>query len=203
MEYNTKRNKLLFYDYGRNIGKMIEYAKNIQDREERNCAARNIVQVMAMVNPAVKETADYQHKLWDHLMMWSNFELDVDCPYTVERTQTMRFSPNRLQRKKSRIRYRHYGSLLDKMVKKTVEMNDGPEKASMVTLIANQMKKDYYDYNQDTVPMDVLNRQLQEMSGGKLSLPENLVLPDISHKVENMYRATFTIKEPRKKKRKQ
>ncbi len=202
MEYNTKREKLLFYDYGRNISKMIEYAKNIQDREERNAAAKNIVQVMAMVNPAVKTLANYQHKLWDHLMMWSNFELDVDCPYPIERGTTMRFEPRRLQHKSNRLRFRHYGSLLEKMVKHAVGMPDGPQKDEMIVLIANQMKNVYYDVNQDLPPFDVLEKQLQEMSGGKLMLPEDITLPGINQRLENRYRATFNYRDTKKKKKK-
>ncbi len=202
MEYNTKRDKLLFYDYGRNISKMIEYAKNIQDREERNAAARNIVQVMAMVNPSVKDLANYQHKLWDHLMMWSNFELDVDCPYPVERTSTMRFKPRRLQHRNGRLRFRHYGSFLERMVKATAAMKEGPEKDNMIVLLANQMKNVYYDYNQDLPPFDVLDKQLQEMSGGKLSLPDDITLPGISQRLEHSYRATFNYRDVKKKKKK-
>ncbi len=201
MEYNTKRDKLRFYDYGRNISKMIEYAKNIQDRDERNAAARNIVQVMAMVNPAAKDLANYQHKLWDHLMIWSNFELDVDCPYPIERSQTMRFEPRRLQHRKSRIRFRHYGSFLEKMVKAAAAMPDGPKKDNMIMLLANQIKSVYYDMNQDLPPFDVLDKLLQEMSGGKLALPEDITLPGVNHRLEHSYRATFNYRDVKKKKK--
>lgn len=180
MEYNTKREKMMFYGYGRNIHKMIEYAKNIQNRDERNIAARNIIKVMAMVNPSVRETVDYEHMLWDHLMMWSNFELDVDSPYPVERVASMRFKPDNMRHQTHKIRYRHYGTLLESMIKKAAAMPEGPERDCMVVLIANQMKKDYIDFNHDSAPVDVLNNQLRELSGGKLCFPEGIQLEDYS-----------------------
>lgn len=178
MEYNTKREKMMFYDYGRNIYKMIEYAKNIQDREERTIAAKNIVKAMAIVNPLAKECDDYEHKLWDHLMMWSNFELDVDCPYPIENTTEIKFKPRKLHYFPNKIRYRHYGKLMEDMVKKAVSMPDGPEKDSMVALIVNQMYKDHIDYNHTQAPLDILNKQLMDLSDGKLQLPENIQLAD-------------------------
>lgn len=151
MEYNTKRDKLMFYDYGRNVYKMIVQAKKIEDRDARNAAARNIIKAMSIVNPAVKETTCYERKLWDHLMIWSNFELDVDSPYETSRSANMQFKPRKLHYKDSKIRYRHYGKLMESMVKKAVAMPQGDERSYMVALIANQMKKDYMEFNHDSV----------------------------------------------------
>lgn len=176
MEYNTKRDKLMFYDYGRNVYKMIVQAKKIEDRDARNAAARNIIKAMSIVNPAVKETTCYERKLWDHLMIWSNFELDVDSPYETSRSANMQFKPRKLHYKDSKIRYRHYGKLMESMVKKAVTMPQGDERSYMVALIANQMKKDYMEFNHDSVPMDVLGKQFEELSGGNLSLPEGVEL---------------------------
>lgn len=178
MEYNTKRDKLMFYDYGRNIYKMIEYAKTIEDRAIRTLAARNIIKAMAMVNPAVKENADYNHMLWDHLMIWSNFELDVDCPYPIEHASTMKFKPNKLHYNPNHIRYRHYGKLMENMIKKAIAMPAGAEKDCLVNMIANQMKKDYIEYNYDSVSDDLLDCQLRDLSDGKLSLSSGVTLED-------------------------
>ncbi|MDY5969527.1 MAG: DUF4290 domain-containing protein [Bacteroidales bacterium] len=175
MEYNTKRERLTFYDYGRSVYKMIQYAKSISNREERNAAARNIIATMAIVNPSVKNDAEYEHKLWDHLMIWSNYELDVDCPYPMERSNVnMRFEPNKLQHKDNHIRFRHYGKLMESLVKKAGDMLEGDERNYMIKLIANLMMKDYHEWNHDSVPLDILSKQLCDMSDGKLSLPPDM-----------------------------
>lgn len=168
----------MFYDYGRNVYKMIKQAIKIEDRDVRNVAARNIIKAMSIVNPSVKETTNYERKLWDHLMIWSNFMLDVDCPYEISRTVNMQFKPRKLHYKDSKIRYRHYGKLMESLVKKAVGMPQGDERDYMIALIANQLKKDYIEFNHDSVPQDVLNKQLEELSGGKLSLPEGIELAD-------------------------
>ena len=55
MEYNTQREQLKITDYGRNVAKMIDYCKTIADRDERNAMANIIVDVMAQVNPKVRD----------------------------------------------------------------------------------------------------------------------------------------------------
>ena len=47
MDYNTQREKLKLPEYGRNVQIMINHAKTIEDREERNKAAETIINVMA------------------------------------------------------------------------------------------------------------------------------------------------------------
>ncbi len=36
---------------------------------------------MGNLNPLLRDTADFTHKLWDHLFIMSDFQLDVDSPY--------------------------------------------------------------------------------------------------------------------------
>ena len=81
MEYNTEREKIVISEYGRNIQVMIRHLMDIEDRKQRTEAAYFIVNVMAQMNPQVKESNDYMHKLWDHLHIIANYELDVDGPY--------------------------------------------------------------------------------------------------------------------------
>ena len=53
------------------------------DREERNRCANTIVATMDVMFPELHSEADYRQKLWDHLAIMSNFQLDVDYPYPV------------------------------------------------------------------------------------------------------------------------
>ena len=66
-DYNTSRKKLILPEYGRNIQKMVNHIKTIEDREERNKAARTIIGVMGNLNPHLRDVNDFKHKLWDHL----------------------------------------------------------------------------------------------------------------------------------------
>ena len=46
LEYNSERKHLIIPEYGRHLQKLIEQATDIKDDEERNKAARYIIQVM-------------------------------------------------------------------------------------------------------------------------------------------------------------
>ncbi len=176
MEYNTQREKLKITDYGRNVCKLIEFAKTIQDKEKRNQAANVIISVMSQVNPHAKDNVDYKHKLWDHLMILSNFELDVDCPYPITRENTVHFTPERLKYKNHRIRFRHHGKFMENMIQKVIEYPDGEEKDFLIELIAHHLKKSYLTWNRDTVSDDLIYEQFNELSKGKLKLNENFQL---------------------------
>ncbi len=176
MEYNTAREKMAIPEYGRNVQKMVEHVLTLEDREARTRAAKHIVSVMASMNPQIKESSDYEHKLWDHLYIISDFKLDVDSPYPCpEKTNIMR-KPSRLSYSEDHIRYKHYGMHLEKMIKHAISMEDGEEKEELVRLIANQMKKSYLNWNRDSVSDHMIINQLEELSGGKLKLKEDDVL---------------------------
>jgi Domain of unknown function (DUF4290) len=96
LEYNTQRGTLVISEYGRNVQKMVQMAMRIEDREKRNAAALNIVNVMALLNPQVREIVDYKHKLWDHMIIISDFNLDVDSPYPIPEKSKIRSKPKRL-----------------------------------------------------------------------------------------------------------
>ena len=81
LAYNTDLESLIIPEYGRNIHKMVEHAKKVQTKEERNKCAKAIVKVMDLINPNTRNnnnSEEHQQKLWSHLFIISNFELDVD-----------------------------------------------------------------------------------------------------------------------------
>ncbi len=176
MEYNTKRPKLQITDYGRNIYKLIDYAKSIEDRDKRNAVAASIVNVMAQVNPKVKEETDYKHKLWDHLLLMSNFELDVDSPYPVSHENNISFQPRPLKYHTRKINYRHYGKVLEDLIEKVSSYPEGEEKETLIELIAHQMKRSYLTWNRNTVGDDIIFEQFDQLSTGKLKLRDDFQL---------------------------
>ena len=63
--YNYKRRKLFLPEYGRHIHEMVDSLMQIEDRRERNRQARAVIAVMGNLNPLLRDTADFTHKLWD------------------------------------------------------------------------------------------------------------------------------------------
>lgn len=176
MEYNTQLPHLIIPEYGRNIQGMIEYCCTIKDKDERNLCARAIIQVMGQLNPHLRDVADFTHKLWDHLFIISNFKLDVDSPYPKPTPETFIGKPKQLSYPSGKIKYKHYGKTIEHIIKKATELNDGPEKDELTRLIANHLKKSYINWNKDSITDDVIFKNLEELSQGKLKMNESAVL---------------------------
>lgn len=202
MEYNTQREQLKITDYGRNVMKMIVYAKTIADRAERTQMANIIMDTMALVNPKVKERTDYRHILWDHLMLMSDYELDVDSPYPVVHEKEETFRPNKIEYIDSKIRYRHYGRALEDMIRAVAEMPEGEEKSLLSQQIAHTMKRQYLQWNRDSVDDNLIREQLDELSGGRITLPADFQFRDSKIYLDAMAAVAAKKEEGAKKKKK-
>lgn len=96
-------------EYGRHIHEMVDSLMQIEDRRERNRQARAVIAVMGNLNPLLRDTADFTHKLWDHLFIMSDFQLDVDSPYPQPSRQELTTVPRRMPYSSGHIEYKHYG----------------------------------------------------------------------------------------------
>lgn len=177
MEYNTSREKLQIPEYGRNIQKMIDYAISIEDRDKRNKAAHTIVAVMAqLTNMHRSDSPDVKQKMWDHLFIISEFRLDVDSPFPKPDPDIPEHKVEKCAYPNTRLAFRQYGKIVERMIQKTIECEDAEEKEVLVRLIANHLKKLYMSWNRDSVADEVIATHLSELSGGKLKLGENVKL---------------------------
>jgi hypothetical protein len=177
-DYNTARKKLILPEYGRNIQKMVNHIKTIEDREERNNAARTVIAVMGNLNPHLRDVNDFKHKLWDHLAIISNFELDIDSPYDWPEEEELKQKPNNVPYNQHPIRYKHYGRSIVLMIEKAVALEEGEEKADLIRMIAYHMKKSYLTWNREAVSDEEILMDLKTLSGGKLEISEDLKLPE-------------------------
>jgi len=177
-DYNTGRKKMALPEYGRNIQKMIKYAVAIEDREERNRAARAIIAIMGNMNPHLRDVSDFKHKLWDHLAIISEFELDIDYPFTLPTPEILKEKPRPMPYSIYPIRFKHYGKIIEMLIKKAVDYPEGTEKEVLIKLIANHMKKSYLTWNREAVTDEVIFQDMKELSGGKLIPDKNLKLSE-------------------------
>lgn len=203
MEYNTQREKLKINGYGRNIYKLIEYTKKIEDRDKRNSMALAIVDIMSQMSPESKDVKDYKRKYWVHLMILAKWELDIDIPYDITPEETVEFAPHPLAYNQGKVAYRHYGTIIENMVKKAAEYPEGEERDELVRLIAHAMKRNYLLWNRDTVEDDLISLQLQKISGDQLQVPEGFEYLDYREYLkgtEDERRTNGTRKKKKKKK---
>jgi hypothetical protein len=170
LEYNAERPHLIIPEYGRHLQKLIDQATVIADREERNKAAKYIIQVMGSLNPHLRDVPDFQHKLWDQIFIMSDFRLDVDSPYPIPTRDVINLKPERLPYPQKNPKYRFYGNNIKYMIDVANSWEEGEMKNALVKVIANHMKKSYLSWNKDTVTDTVIFEHLYELSAGKLNL---------------------------------
>ena len=170
MEYNTNRAKLLMPEYGRNIQQMVEYCKSLPSKEERNEVAKTIVEFMGQRNPHLRDEENYKHKLWDHLYILADYDLDVDAPYPFPTKEELAQKPNKMDYPSFENEYKFYGKSILQLIDRAIELEEGEEKEALIQVIANNMKKSYNVYNKEHVQDEVIFRHLKELSQDKLDL---------------------------------
>ena len=170
LEYNSERPHLIIPEYGRHLQKLIDQATAIEDREERNKAAKYIISVMGSLNPHLRDVLDFQHKLWDQLFIMSDFRLDVDSPYPIPSKDILTQKPDRLKYPQNFPKYRFYGNNIKYMIDVANSWEESDLKNALVLVIANHMKKSYLSWNKDTVTDEIIFQHLFELSDGKIDL---------------------------------
>ena len=178
-DYNTQRKRMALPEYGRNVQKMVDHIKTIEDRTERNRAAKTIISIMGNLNPHLRDVGDFKHKLWDHLSLIANFELDIDSPYPVPEPSKFVEKPKQVPYKQGDIRFLHYGRIIELMIDSACELEEGPKKEYLTTLIVNQMKKSYITWNRGQVADEVIIKDMKLLSKGKLLMTEGVRILEV------------------------
>jgi hypothetical protein len=178
-DYNTSRKKLVLPEYGRNIQYMIDHAMSLDNREERIQSAQAIIDVMGNMNPHLRDIDDFKHKLWDHLAIMSEFDLDIDWPYKLPTKEILEEKPNIIPYNNYTIRFKHYGKAIELFIAKAIEIEDEEERQALIKLIANHMKKAYLTWNRESVNDEVIFSDLKHLSKGKLVAPDDLKLAEV------------------------
>jgi len=173
MIYNTQREKLILPEYGRNIQNLVKVLKTIEDRDKRNKMAKYIIYLMG--NITNKTHTNQRHKLWFHLAMMANFELDIDYPYDLPSPEELNKKPPKLPYYKNNIKYRYYGKNIEVLLNTIAEMEDEKYKRFLTEITANHMKKLYATWNKAQINDNVILEDIKNITNGKL----NYTLEDI------------------------
>lgn len=169
MEYNTKRNKLVMPEYGRNIQNMVNYVRTIQDPAQRQKNAQAIIELMGILNPHLKNVEDFRHKLWDHLFSIADFDLDVASPYPIPSKESLAHKPAPLPYPKVNLRNRHLGKHISLVLDKAIQEQDEERRQQFGQAIAYCMKLAYSTWHKEPVHEDMVREELHQLSDGVLS----------------------------------
>ena len=154
MQYNTQKPLLVMPEYGRGIQEMVELAVGLPTKAERQRCAHAIVNIMARIQPQQSGQADYEQKLWNHLARISRYPKPL--PYPMKN-----------------IRSRHYGYLVESSLQYAKTLPDGPEKDTLVAMVANQMKQDLFVWNRDSMDDRLVAADISRLTQGEVRLDLN------------------------------
>ena len=180
LDYNTEREKLAMPEYGRNILKMVEHLKEIEDRDKRSEQARAVVKSMEILNPQVHQQENYSQKLWDHLYMIAGFDLDIDAPYPAPVPEFMEMKPLTIPLKDKPVKAAHYGRNIESIIDLIASEPEGEVKRAMITSLAVYMRQQYLIWNKDSVADETIFKDIEKLSDYRIKVPEDISLSKIS-----------------------
>ena len=170
LDYNTQREQLVLPEYGREIQKMVDHVLTLPTKEERQACAESIIATMSILFPQGYDAIDLEHKLWDHLAIMSNFQLDIDYPFDVSEAIKAATKPQRVGYTSSHIPVRHYGKLLFDTFERLKNMPEGEERDALVRLTANQMKRALVEWGHGAADNERVASDLAAFTNGKIQL---------------------------------
>ena len=180
LDYNTAREKLSMPEYGRNVLKMVEELRAIEDRDKRSEQARAIIKVMEILNPQVHSQENFDQKLWDHLFMIAGFDLDIDSPYPCPVAEEFATKPMSIPMKDTKIKATHYGRNIEKIINLLCDEPDGEVKTEMIRSLAIYMRQQYLIWNKDSVADETIFNDIEKLSDYRLKVPEGINLSKIA-----------------------
>ena len=170
LDYNTQREKLVMPEYGREIQNMVNHAVTLEDKGERQRCAEAIIAIMKRMFPEGNGVEDHERKLWDHLAIMSNFQLDIDYPFDVSNAAKIAKKPETVEYPNLRIPVRHYGAMLFEIFEKLKHMEPGKERDELVKLTANQMHRNLMQWSHGSCDEQKVAADLARFTDGKIKL---------------------------------
>jgi hypothetical protein len=193
MEYNSQMEELIMPEYGRNVQRLIFHAKTIENDEYRQRFVEQIIRLMFQMQPMNRTIDEIRDKLWKHLFRIANYDIKATPPNGVIPTPEAAMKrPDKVEIPQQELRFRHYGSGVQKLIRKALEMEPGPKREGLVAVIASYMKLAYRTWNKEHfVSDDVIKADLEIISAGRLVLSEsieNLIAPQQGSQIRRKFK---------------
>lgn len=195
LEYNSQREAIILKEYGRNVQKLIEYIRMEGDKDKRTEMAYTLLELIRQLTPTVKDQPENPQRLWDDLYIIADFNLDINSPYPVPERDILFKKPRKVEYPQSRIRYKHYGKNIEKLVKEALKIEGKEERDDAIVYLGKLMKTFYGSWNKETLDDSVILKDIGLLSNGELKLDLDKV------KEENLFEMLY--REKRKPSRPQ
>jgi len=186
LEYNSQRALIILKEYGRNVQNLVDYIRNIPDKDKRTELAYTLIELIKQLNPTVRESVENPQRLWDDLFIIADFNLDVNNPFNPPEKDILSKKPMQVPYPQSEVRFKHYGKNIERLVKEALKKEDPQEREDAVIYLGKLMKTFYGNWNKEILDDSVILKDIQLMSGGKLSMNLDKVRED--NLFEKLYR---------------
>jgi len=155
-------------EYGRHVQGMVGHLLTIEDKERRQRNAQSVIELMGFLNPHLKNVEDYRHKLWDHLFLIADFNLEVDSPYPIPTRESLKARPAALPYPKRYPRYSHLGKHLELIIAKAMAEENEEKRSGFAHIIAYYMKLAYNTWHKELIPDESIRSELNTITKGQL-----------------------------------
>lgn len=182
LEYNTHREKVTLPEYGRLVQRLVNEVKQIPDREKRSQQAKAIVRTMELLNPSVHHHENWERTLWDSLFIIAGYDLDIDSPYPMPEKEVLEAAPAVIPVQKKPIKATHYGRNIESIIELIANEEEGEVKTAMLRDLAIYMRTQYLIWNKDTVSDQTIFKDIEKLSGGRITVPEDMTLSELSRR---------------------
>lgn len=181
MKYNSTRDRVRFPEYGRYVQLIIQHAKTVEDPREKQAVAEKAIDLMNFVSNQDRNNAEVQEKLWHHMFIIANYDLDVVSPYGRPSPEDEAQPVHKIPYPQKNPKYRHYGNHVMSLINKALDMPEGIKRETLVNTIGNYMKLAYKNWNKEHyVSDDNIKTDLRSISKGEIQLEEEVSLDFLS-----------------------
>lgn len=177
-EYNTQRPFITLKEYGRNVQKLVEYIRSVPDKEKRTELAYTLIELIKQLTPIIGDQPENPQRVWDDLYIIADFNLDVNSPYPVPEREILFKKPQRMKYPQSSIRFKHYGKNIEQLIREALKKEDPKDREEAIIYLGKLMKTFYGNWNKETLDDSVILKDIQQMSGGVLSMNLDKVRED-------------------------
>jgi hypothetical protein len=173
--YNSDRQRLQLPEYGRHIQDMVMHLMEIEDRAERNLRAKALIAIMANIQHESADTPDFERKLWDHLHIMADFQLDIDSPYPAPTPTTIMPPPAKMEYPQGGIAQKHYGRNVRNVIRYLERLRTQETVDAVVYNLARYMRTKSYEYNQEHPDNAVIIRDIKKMAEVNIEVDEEAI----------------------------
>jgi len=176
MEYNSQKDIMKIAEYGRNVHNLIMHCKTIEDKAHQQAFAERIIRLMWQMNPSAGIREDIMRKFWTHLMIISDFELDLEIPEGIEilKPEDVKVDEPLDYPERNR-RMRHYGKNVQLMLEKAKTMEDPIKQKAYLRIIGSFMKLAYKNWSREQYINDeAIKNDIRTLTNNELEMPDDL-----------------------------